>query len=211
MPDAGTALDAGDRVRSLGYLVHGPSYKNAALNLIFSDHFRRERTLSIVDQGSGPGFVPIELALENPRVRRAVGCDIDARPLSLTADLYAHYRASLRGRFGARIGSAQEAAYVGPVDAVSFIGSLLYVPREARQAALDRAWQALAPGGLLIVHENMRHPSYVRDHDLMFTPDEIDALLGRYGHVSYYGATAIRRFRSFQVGARSVFRVVVRK
>jgi hypothetical protein len=72
---------------------------------------------------------------------------------------------------------------------------------------LDRAWDALAPGGVLIVHENIKNPSYTRDFDKMLTVEEIEALLGNYGSIERYLATAIARVSREAAEARSVFRV----
>ena len=80
-----------EKVEFLTYLIHGPSYKNAVLNRILADHFAGKKDLAVLDHGGGPGFVAAELLLENPSIRRAVNCDINAQYLWPAFDLYLHY------------------------------------------------------------------------------------------------------------------------
>jgi SAM-dependent methyltransferase len=205
------AVNFAEKVEFLTYLIHGPSYKNAVLNRILADHFGARRDLAVLDHGGGPGFVIAELLLENPSIRRAVNCDINAQYLWPAFDLYLHYFDRLNGRFAFAIGAAQDYAYDQTYDLISFIGSLLYVPRPQTKATLDRAWAALNPGGLLVVHENIKNPAFTRDHDVMFTVEELDGFLSAYGPITHYSSTRCARLSATEVGTSTVFRVVQRR
>jgi hypothetical protein len=83
------------------------------------------------------------------------------------------------------------------------------VPKEARRPLLDRVWDALEPGGVLVVFEHIKALG-ARYFDIMFTVDEIDALLGAYGPIERYLSTAVAQVDRDAAGARSVFRVVTK-
>lgn len=197
-----------EKVEFLTYLIHGPSYKNAVLNRILADHLGGRTDLAVLDHGGGPGFVAAELLLENPSIRRAVNCDINAQYLWPAFDLYLHYFDRLKDRFAFAIGPAQDYEYDRAYDLITFIGSLLYVPREHTRATLDRAWAALTPGGLLVVHENIRNPAFTKDQEVMFAVEELDGLLKGYGAIEYYASTRCAKVPAAGVASSTVFRVV---
>jgi hypothetical protein len=70
-------------------------------------------------------------------------------------------------------------------------------------------WATLSPGGLLILQENIKSPTFelICYYDLMFTVDELDALLSEFGEITCYLSTAAARVARDKAGARSVFRV----
>ncbi len=193
---------------SFDYLLHGPSYKNAILSHILRQNFDSSQPLAILDHGGGPGFLCVDLLLEHEQIQRAVNCDINPGNLWLLRRLCQYYQQELQGRFFIDINPAQDHHFDQKYDMVSYVGSLLYVPREHTQTVLDRAWEALNPGGILVIHENVRHPSFERDYQKMFTTDEIDEYLQRYGAIRYYLSTRAREVTREQAGVKTVFRVV---
>ncbi|UCD74895.1 MAG: hypothetical protein JSV91_14050 [Phycisphaerales bacterium] len=193
------------------YWMGGLAVKSAVMGKIIRDRFAADDELSFLDHGGGLGLLAAELLLDPAvPVARAVNCDIDTVNLILGGRLFDFYRRRFDGCLFAHLGPSEEFPYRRPYDVVSFIGSLLYVPRNLTSSVLDRAWEALNPGGILVVHENIKTDSHkgTRDYDMMFTPEEIDRLMGRFGPVDYYAGTAATRMKPEQVGARTIFRVV---
>lgn len=164
-----------------------------------------------VDVGPGPGLVGAELLLDpTTGVRRSTGLELRAIGPWSGCRLAGPDRDALGDRWRFRLGSASRWRGTGGVGLVTALGSLLYLPRSEAIDLLDRAWDVLLPGGLLVVHENIRHPRFVVDHDLMFAREELDAMLDRYGRVEHFAATACRRLTPEQAGEKTVFRVVVK-
>ena len=98
--------------------------------------------------------------------------------------------------------------YDDKYDVISFIGSLLYVPRNKTLTTLKKSWDALKLGGILIIHENIKASSYKRDYDVMFTVDELEGLLSSFGLIDYYSSTTNAQISQELVGSKTVFRVI---
>ena len=207
--DLDAAIDLA--VRRQTYQVGGIAQKAALMRFILGEHFGRRHDLSLADLGGGYGLLAAELLLDpDCGVERAACVDPSPYNCLLAAELYRGLRRRLRGRFRFHPCPGQAFRPESPLDAVSFVGSLLYVPRDETQAVLDRAWESIAPGGLLVVHENIKHPRFTADHDLMFTVEEIDERLGRYGAITRYHTTALERCSKREAGDRAVYRVVAK-
>jgi len=114
----------------------------------------------------------------------------------------------LAGRLRFICKPAQELEFDGQYDVVSYVGSLLYVPKELLEEVVERAWQAVAPGGVLVVHENIKHKSFKADFDIMFTVGELDGLLEKYGDITRYASQYTQMLTKAQTGEKTVFRVV---
>lgn len=212
-PAVRARIDHESRVESEAYYIHGVSYKSALLRHIFGAQSPRRAGLAWCDHGAGAGFLAAEMLLdESVPLREAVSCDNwPANALAARAMLAAMPE-RLAGRFRFRLAGAEEYEYDRPFDVVSFIGSLLYVPKDRLEETVDRAWRALDPGGLLIVHENIKDPAFKRDFEIMFTVDQIDGLLGRYASpgspIRRWLSTATMEVSAEEAAAKSVFRVV---
>jgi len=199
------------RASANSYLVGGIRYKAPLLHHLIRGCVANaaSRPLAIVDVGTGSGLLPIELALhEGLDIRYALGVDYDYSSLSMTRIIYNAHEKQLRGRFAFAVSRAEDFDYRRKFDVISFVGSLLYVPRPQLTAVLDRSFDAVAPGGMLVVHENMRDERYVQDLQFMFTGEEIDGHLGRYGTIRYFMSTATTEKAQAEVGDLTVFRVV---
>src|SRR5690606_19840358 len=164
--------------------------------------------LRVLDMGGGMGMVATELVLTSGRVDQATVCDPLARNSLVMARLGRFFGERVQDRLELRISRAEDFRYPGAFDLITFIGSLLYVPREARQQVIASAFDALAPGGLLVVHENIKSPTYTMDFDVMFSVEEIDALLGNHGRIERYLSTATRAVTREAAGSKTVFRSV---
>ena len=71
------------------------------------------------------------------------------------------------------------------MNCATFLGSLLYV-RNQKETIVEEIWEALDDDGILIIHENIKNTGYERDYDLMFTAQELDALLEKFGEIVFF-------------------------
>jgi len=174
--------------------------------------------LRILDLGGGPALTLAELMLRRGDV--ASGVCVDPSPTN--RDLVGHLvrwlesgpepAQQVASRLAFDLATMEAPSGDGEVDVVSLIGSLLYVPREHTDAVLQRAWDRLSPGGLLVVHENLRDPAYVVDYDQMFTGEELEARLARLEPAdrSFWLSSGTARIPAGEVGRQTVFRVLVK-
>ncbi|WP_114591067.1 class I SAM-dependent methyltransferase [Euzebya pacifica] len=191
------------------YWFTGIGYKAGMLS-----HIIRQRhggqSLSMVDIGSGPGWVPMEMLLApDADVTSAVALD---RRLD-----YGALGVSVAGQVGIQPGrftfsdiGASAYDWTG-TDVVTALGSLLYLPRADTREVLGRAWESLRPGGLLIVHENIQQESFrgrSNDYDIMFTVEELDSLLERFGSIERYASNTPSVVGAGDAGNKALFRVV---
>jgi len=193
------------------YWVGSLPAKTTVLKRVVRDHLPRRRSLAWLDHGGGFGLIAAELLLDpDLALGSALCCDPSGLHVLFARQLYNHFRESLRGRFAFHLGAAQDFDYTSSYDVITFVGSLLYVPREATEPTLDAAWEALRPGGVLVVHENVRtaRAEGSPDYDRMFPKDELDSRLARYGSIARYASTAAVKLRPDQAGDKTVFRAV---
>jgi SAM-dependent methyltransferase len=196
-------------VGSQSYSISGVAYKGALLSHIIKEHFRSGQTLKYLDQGGGYGLLTVELLLNKGlNIAKGVTCDINPKNEALAFQLFTEFRQQLEKRFFFETVAAQDFEYGESFDVISYVGSLLYVPKDKTQNVLKKAWNALNPGGVLIIHENIKQTSYVRDYEVMFTVEELDELLSQFGEVKRYLSTAASQIRKEAAASKSVFRVV---
>lgn len=191
------------------YYIGGIAYKAPLLAHIIRNHLTYASMLRYLDIGGGYGLLAAELALDGElNIAHAACADISNVNASLAARLYADFAKNLAGRFGFHCQPAEELAYHGEYDAISFVGSLLYVPKDQLRRTVEQAWTAIAPGGVLIVHENIKHPRFTNDYNIMFTVEEIDELLGQYGEIHRYASKLTQALSKEMAADKTVFRVV---
>ena len=201
------AVDAVGAVHAFNYAVGGVGYKAPLIRHIIAQHMPGRRDLALLDVGGGTGVVAAELLLSEPAIAEATSCDPYLPHLALSQRLVCRFAPELAGRFRIAHATAEAMTYDRSYDVITFLGSLLYVPRASTTATLDAAWNALRPGGMLIVHENIRNERYERDRGHMFTAEELDGYLAPYGPSTYWLSTATARVAAADVRDRSVFRV----
>src|SRR5262249_9222423 len=195
-------------IGSHAYLVVGLSSKASVINRIVSDQFGRVQGLSYLDVGGGFGGLAAELLLmDGGRYRKVVTRDYSSLHLALATELYSGMHEHLRGKFFFSPGEAVTFRYTEQLDIISFVGVLLYL-RTHLDHVIRSAWNAIAPGGLLVVHENIKAAPNSVDYDKMFTAAELDGLLGECGPIAYYHPDSRLRLPKRVVGNRTVFRVV---
>lgn len=192
------------------YSVGGIAYKSAVLSAIIRRHLEgRPGRKRYCDMGGGYGLLAAELLLdEEITLDEAVVVDLNTINLLLGAEVYIGNLRHLKDRLSFWLGSFTSYEFDQNFEVISLIGSLLYANPAERKSILERAWNALSPGGILIVHENIKAPSYTADHEIMFTVSEIDGLLEKYGEIERWSSVRIERLTKEQAAEKSIFRVV---
>jgi SAM-dependent methyltransferase len=191
------------------YYIQSVHAKSALVDYILQSELPRKRDLKICDQGGAYGGVCVELMLKNPGIRKGVCVDVSFGHQLIARDLYSRFSDALRGRFFFERQSFDQFEYDDRYDLVSFIGgTLLLVSRERAATAIRRAWNALAPGGILVVQEHIKHPRFERDFEVMYSVEELDSLLGSLGPIAYYMSTAAKAISKDKAATKTVYRVV---
>jgi SAM-dependent methyltransferase len=197
------------RIASESYYMNGVRYKAPLVSHIIRTHLGHRSSLHMLDHGSGPGYLLAELFFDQAlSIDRAVCCDTwFANALHIRAMCSDHW-ACFGDRMRFSPSAAQDFHYDTQYDVILFIGSFLYVPQPQRAAALERAWDALRQGGILVIHENIQSPSFERDYNMMFTVHELDGMLSHFGDIHRYHSSATIALSRDEAGERSVFRVI---
>jgi len=199
----------------LTYYLGGVQYKHAGLANIVSTYFPKSSGLRYLDHGGGTGLLAAEMLFDSSLgIEKAVCCDCDLSWPSFawaTQNLTEFYMEQLKGRFFVFPGSYSDFPYNETYHIASYLGSLLYLPREEQKSVLSETWSALEPGGILVVHENIKRASFSRDYACMFTVEELDGLLGQFGIVDRYLSTATMSVTRKQAAQKTVFRVVQKR
>jgi len=191
------------------YYAGGISYKAPLLSHIIRSHAEKQSGLRAIDMGGGYGLLTAELLLDHSiGVEEGTCTDISDLNARLAARMYADLGDELAGRFRFVCAPAQGFDFDGQYDVISYVGSLLYVPKNQLDDVMRRTWEAVAPGGILIVHENIKHPRFTRDFPIMFTVEEIDALMEPLGEVHRYASQYTQPLTKTQATEKTVFRVV---
>ncbi len=167
------------------------------------------RPLHHVDVGGGMGNLGAELILDSSTpVETSVNVEFDAARMIMGRSLLKMYESELTGKWSFQLKFAQDYAFQEQADIVSMIGSMLYLPREGLVPCMDRAWDSLNPGGILVFYEHIKHPRFVCDHHVMFEKDEIESLLRRFGDFDCISGTSLLPVANEDVGDKSVYRVL---
>lgn len=196
-------------VHNQSYYVNGISYKATLLKHIARTHLPDRASPALIDFGGGYGLLMAEMALDPEfKVRKVVVQDIQEQNRVMALHLFSQFDERLDGRFFFSSGRAEAFRFTEAFDMISFVGSLLYVPKDLRLGLLERCWDALMPGGVLVIHENIQAPSYTRDFEYMFQVDELDELMGRFGAIQRYLSNARKPVSKADASAKTVFRVV---
>lgn len=201
-----------DILRIYSYYVGGIRYKGAIVAQIIKDLLGNRQQLTTLDIGGGMGLLSAELLLdETLNVSRATVRDLNYFAYIQAGHLYSFYREQLKDRFTFSLGAGE--TYTSPQknDVVTLLGSLLYADKAVQPLILQKAWDSLTPGGLLIVHENIKSPTYVRDYTYMFTPEELDGMLGKFGEVQYYFSNALLPTTAEHAKTSTDFRIVQKR
>lgn len=202
--------DLASFLRYVTYSVTGVAYKTAALREFASRYLADREDLRVIDLGGGIGLVDLELLLTSPSIRHVTNVEPVASVLPITKHIFERFEHSLKGRFEMALCAAQDFPFDREVDIVCEFAALLYIPRDKLVDTLDRAWNALRPGGILVIHENIKRPIFEGKnyYDLVFDVAELESYLGRYGEITYYRSSDFREMKRRNAKDQTVFRIV---
>jgi SAM-dependent methyltransferase len=198
-------------LRSTAYLFCGVKYKMPIIKAIIRNHATLGPDAAMVDLGGGYGMLVAEHLLDRDlKLAKGVVCDISTIYTTQAGNLYRAFHRGLEGRFFHCTVKMQDFDFAGGYNVITSVSAFLYVPRELREAALEKAWSALRPGGVMVIFEVPKANPKYKDYDIQFTADEIDGLLSRYGEVHRYNATYAAKFTKEQAGEKPIFRAVAK-
>ena len=194
----------------MNYSVTGAAYKTEGLRRMIGRYLPGRNDVRVVDMGGGAGFVGVELLLTCDAVSELVNCEPAATSLPLARRLYRTFEPALNGRYRLALTAAEDFPFDEPCDVVCEFASLLYIPRPRLDETLDRAWCALRPGGILVVHENIRRPIFESKnyYEKVFTVEELEGYLAPFGPIDYYRSTDILPMTRAETKEMTVFRVI---
>ncbi|WKB54621.1 class I SAM-dependent methyltransferase [Eleftheria terrae] len=205
----GSELSASLKVAS--YLISGLSYKAAVMEYIIRTYCRAKGPLSYVDFGGAFGQLVIELLLDpRTRLQKGVCCDFNNLYIASAYRIYRGLRDKLYNRFFVSGSKMQDFRFDQSYSVISSFSTLLYVPRDQRIPTLERCWEHLAPGGVMVIFEAPKANPKNKDYGVQFTAAELDDVLGRFGEVHRVGATEICTISAEEAKENSVFRVVAK-
>lgn len=197
-------------IKAMSYYIAGIGYKSAMIKHIIRS-LRGDGPMRYADFGGGYGLLAAEFCLDPDFAgSRAFIRDILPGNMMFATLLYRQLRDDLKKRFVFSLGAAETLETLPPQTVITFIGSLLYVPKQKRQDVLRKCWDALEPGGLLIIHENIKNPSFTKDFDIMFTTSEIEDLMSEFGSIRRFLSTATKEVQPEQMQDKAVFRAIAK-
>jgi hypothetical protein len=136
----------------LAYFIASTGYRTVGV-LALMERYGIRLDSVIVDHGSCCGLMPWLVAADYCHApKQIVMIEPLTRYRNATANLW-----TSAGNCGPEHesveGISEEYSYSEPPNVVIFSHTLFRIPRGARQAVLDRAWEALRPGGILLINE----------------------------------------------------------
>jgi SAM-dependent methyltransferase len=170
------------------YLIPGNIYKAATIASLMRRLFPGRQDLSFLEHGGNAGLLTAQLLLDlQDMLALGVCCEIDIVPLLNALKIHRYYTDRLSGRMYVRNVSADSLAYYRKFSVVAFVHMLLYVRRDLLPDVLRRAWNAVEPGGILLVFENTAPPTTLTgvDADIVFFRDELEKYLEPFGEIEY--------------------------
>lgn len=199
-----------DLARYLVFAVQGINSKTNSLLNIFRDLFGYHRTIRWADLGSGSGFLGIDIAITHPV--HVFNIDKSLAQTRLGIDMLTEVESNgLKGTCHMITGRLETVELPDNLDAITMLTSLCYVPKEAQRSLLRRAWDALRPGGALLIYENIKSNSYSRDYDLMFDEPELNSLLDELGgNLTYRHALTGKPTLALLASGKTCYRTLVK-
>jgi hypothetical protein len=206
-PDHGTALV---RARSQAYRTCSVSTKAPLVQHLAATYFPGREDLRVIDLGAGTGINSLELLLNPSGVAHVTLIERNRAYHWHIAKMVEALGARVQGKVA--LSQHRVENYAGtPVDIAMVCGVFSILRAGTRDAFAQSAWNAVAPGGILAVLENMRDDDPVRGgvyNATRLTPAEIDAMLGRFGTIRAFQGDALKELPLEEVANKTVFRVV---
>lgn len=206
------AKEISNSIGTMSYYIAGMAYKAPQISNIIKRHCRKNKNLTVCDYGGGYGLLLSELILDDSLdISYCYLRDILTQNLIFFHNLYRFFNQKFRNSFEISVGSVQNLNSFKKCSVAIFVGALLYVPKDKREDVLKKVWDSLEKGGILIVHENIKYPSYTTDYEIMFTVKEIEELLSKFGEIIRYKSNNFSQISYADLGERdTLFRVLVK-
>lgn len=188
------------------YRTTGVRGKAAMVQYLAELYFPGRHDLHLLDLGAGTGLNTLELLLSDTGVSALTLVDVDNEIHHWAiATAYDWLRAHLRGKVSLVTGRAE--TYEGrPADIALISGVFAIIANRGTHAPImQRAWDSLLPGGILIVYENLKDTTS-DGGDGRLTAEELDGMMGCYAPVRYF--TPLRERTREDVGSTAVFRAI---
>lgn len=193
-------------IASMAYLFHGIGYKASVISEIIRTEMGAESPIHYLDIGGANGALAGEMLLQNRvHVETARTHELLLKYLPLARRIYLAHRARFEERFIYSLGSMNDFAFDVDYNVVSFIGALYLSGPQNREGVVQRAFDGLRPGGLMVVHENLRDNRPVPDHEFMFDQTELTQLLSGLAEPKCYHTLTGRQLELETVGGKTVF------
>jgi ubiquinone/menaquinone biosynthesis C-methylase UbiE len=159
----------------LAFLIDNPLRRLLITPEAIAERLDVQRSSRVLEVGPGSGFFSVELARRAGRVEL-----FDLQP-EMLAKARRKLRAAGAGNVGFVAGDARQLPYApGSFDRALLVAVLGEVPEPER--CLRSVRDALAPGGLIAVHEQLPDPDLIR-------PERLHRMLGDagFGYVQRWG------------------------
>jgi len=210
-----------------GYQYGGLRTKAPSLCYLLNHFFDKNEKIHMSDIGGAIGSLCFEMLFNgDTQVDTCTVIEISSEYVAIGTALaeeygqgiseritFVHNDAGTKGGLDKPVNSAEPHQYE-ETDLVTMLGTLLLIPREERTSIIEKSWEALRPGGLLVIHENIRGMDEKKGgeyHNLRFTRDELDGLLSKYGEIRYFHGAYLREVPSGEVKNQTLYTVVQKK
>lgn len=185
--------DLSDQVRrtlfgEVEYLGLGTGQKVAALNAVVEHYCEAQSQFAIVDHGSAAGLIPLQAMLENSDLISNIYL---IEPLSnfcsLAHDLFKFQTASMRSRIAYVNSISDDYEYDVSPGVISFFHMFFLIEPEKRKVVFKRAYDALLPGGAILLLEIPKTPQNQSAHyySKMMTWNDLEAMCEPYDNTIY--------------------------
>ncbi len=173
--------------------LHDSHWKNvttsAVTEKIIHDHFGMKKEVQLCDISDNHGLSAIECLLSSYiNVGGAVCYVKDIDPLLDTRSISDHFHHKVKERFVVKptIDSSLDGSELYDVICITNIISTMKNSKQKK--ILQRSWQKLSSGGLLIIYENTDE---LNDG---INSDQLEVMLSGFGTISYYSDEVTSRF-----------------
>jgi SAM-dependent methyltransferase len=177
-------------LRTQSLALTGTGQKARLLSHLIRERLN-ERPFWHVDFSNDYGLLSAEIALSFP-LAKCVTRSSPTTHLVFAETLFRGLRFALQGRFYFSLGPAEGFGFEHNFDVISFMEGLSHIPQETRAETLQACWANLAPGGFILVSENLAAESASADSDIGSTIEGVENLLGGFGQVCRYAANSLR-------------------
>jgi SAM-dependent methyltransferase len=143
-------------VKDLEYLIGSGGYRAGALIATLRKNYAGREFRDVIDLGAGIGFISCLVALQREfGVRRTVLVEPQSVRVAQGERLWTSSGKRPTEDFEFVQQTTQKFIFQNPADLAIVCQSLFHVPAEELPAVIERTWNGLRPGGLLVINEHL--------------------------------------------------------